>query len=128
MATASPNAILQLAAAQAGVFFRPSPFFLIAATARDLGNWARQSEANEKELAGKLENGIDALMDLALEHCGLTVQRIRELHTMRFSVLNPVENIIDQCVGQQWYALPGFWDGAVDDAVSKFVASNLPAR
>lgn len=118
MATASPSTILRLAAAQASVFFRPAPFFLVAATARELGHWARASESNEKEMRDRLENGIDALLDLALEHCGLTLQRIRELHLSRFSILNPVENIIDQCVGQQWYSTPNFWDGGVDDAVS----------
>lgn len=120
MATATPNAILRLAAAQTAVFFRPSPLFLVAATARELGNWARQNDSNEKELAGRMEDGIDALLDLALEHCGLTMPRIRELHLMRFSILNPVENIIDQCVGQQWYETPDFWSGGVDDAVSHF--------
>lgn len=118
MGKATPSSILRLAAAQATVFFRPAPFFLVAATARELGHWARASEANEMELRDKLKNGIDALMTLALDHCGLTIQRIRDLHLMRFSVLNPVENIIDQCVGQQWHSTPNFWDGGVDDAVS----------
>lgn len=108
MATATPNIILRLAAAQSRVFFRPSPLFLVAATARELGNWARLRESNEKELADRLENGVGALMDLALEHCGLTMERIRDLHLKRFSILNPVEDIIDQCVGKQWLASPNF--------------------
>lgn len=118
MATATPNTVLRLAAAQTKVFFRPSPFFLVAGTARELGDWARLNGANEKELADKMEGGIEALMSLALKHCGLTTQRIRELHLKRFSILNPTENIIDQCVGRQWYATPDFWSGGVDDAVS----------
>lgn len=124
MATATPSTILRLAAAQATTFFRPAPLFLAAATARELGHWARASQGNEMELRDKMKNGIDALMDLALEHCGLTMQRIRELHLMRFSVLNPVENIIDQCVGKQWQATPNFWDGGVDDAVRNLSGPN----
>ncbi|KAI0426767.1 hypothetical protein F5Y09DRAFT_50767 [Xylaria sp. FL1042] len=116
MATATPNVILRLAAAQTKVFFRPSPHFLVTATARELGNWARKSDANEQELALKLEEGVDGLLELALDHCGLTMDRIRELHLLRFSLINPVTDIIDQCVGKQWYGTPNFWNGGVDDA------------
>jgi hypothetical protein len=116
MAKATPNTILQMAAAQTNVFFRPSPHFLVAATAQELGNWARSSNENEAILQYKLEGGIDSLMELCLEHCGLTMQSIRELHLMRFSIINPVTNIIDQCVGEQWYAVDNFWDGGRSDA------------
>ena len=116
MDAATPNTILRLAAAQTKVFFRPSPHFLVAASARELGNWARRSSANETELALRLENGIDGLLDLALQHCGLTMQRIRELHLMRFSIFNPVTDIIDQCVGKQWYGVENFWNGGRSDA------------
>ncbi|KAI0537067.1 hypothetical protein GGR58DRAFT_527615 [Xylaria digitata] len=113
MARTTPNVILRLAAAQTKVFFRPSPHFLVTATARELGNWARKSDANEEELALKLEEGTDGLLELAAEHCGLTMERIRELHSLRSSLINPVTNIIDQCVGLQWFNTPDFWDGAM---------------
>jgi hypothetical protein len=116
MDTASPNTILRLAAAQSSTFFRPSPHFLVTATARELGHWARKSQANEDELATRLEEGIDGLLDLVLEHCGLTMERIREMHLQRFSIINPVTDVIDKCVGAQWYALPNFWSGGADDA------------
>ncbi|KAI1746723.1 hypothetical protein F4782DRAFT_523620 [Xylaria castorea] len=115
MATATPKVILRLAVAQARVFFRPSPHFLATAAARQLGNWARESAANEKELAIKMGEGIDGLLDLALDHSGLTMERIRELHLLRFSLINPVTDIIDQCVGKQWSQTPNFWV-TVDDA------------
>ncbi|KAI0546359.1 hypothetical protein F4679DRAFT_557703 [Xylaria curta] len=116
MATATPKAILRLAAAQSRIFFRPSPHFLATATARQLGDWARESDANEQELAEKMQEGIEGLLELALDHCGLTLERIRELHLLRFSLINPVADIIDQCVGKQWYQTPKFWEGGVDDA------------
>ncbi|RYP63948.1 hypothetical protein DL769_006826 [Monosporascus sp. CRB-8-3] len=118
MSAATPNAILRLAAAQSQVFFRPSPHFLVAATARQLGNWARESDANEQELCRKLQDGWDGLLDLAVSRarCGLTMERIRELHLMRFSVINPVTDVFDKCVGDQWYSTPDFWSGGVDDA------------
>lgn len=121
MAAATPSTILRLAAAQSTVFFRPAPSFLVAATARELGHWARATQGNELELRARLKDGIGALMDLALEqNCGLTMQRIRELRLMRFSLLEPVEDIIDRCIGMQWQSAPDFWEGVpgVDNAVS----------
>lgn len=116
MDTATPNVILRLAAAQSKIFFRPSPHFLIIATARELGDWARRSDANEKVFQSSMQEGIDSLLNLALERCGLTMERIRELYSMRFSIINPITDLIDKCVGQQWYSAPDFWDGGVDDA------------
>jgi len=116
MNTASPGTILRLAAAQSTTFFRPSPHFLVTATARELGNWARESTTNEAVLATRLEDGVDGLLDLSLKHCGLTMERIRQLHLQRFSIINPVTDLIDKCVGSQWYATPDFWNGGADDA------------
>ncbi|KAF2225435.1 hypothetical protein BDZ85DRAFT_257492 [Elsinoe ampelina] len=112
----SPNTILQLCAAQSTTFFRPSPHFLLAALAPQLGSWARLSPANEALLAETCQSGIEALLPLCLSHCGLTLPRIRELHALRFSTINPITNIIDQCVGAQWSSTADFWDGGVDDA------------
>lgn len=115
LAGAQPGTILRLAAAQSSTFFRPSPDFLVVATARELGDWARESATNEETLALTFQSGMEGVLDLAVRHCGLTLQRIRELYAMRFSIINPVANIIDQCVGTQWYAQPDFWN-TVDDA------------
>ncbi|KAI0478264.1 hypothetical protein F4859DRAFT_479175 [Xylaria cf. heliscus] len=116
MATATPKVILRLAVSQTRVFFRPSPHFLVTATARELGNWARESTANEEQLAVKMQEGVDGLLELALDHCGLTMERIRQLYSLRFSLINPMEDIIDKCVGRQWSQTPNFWNGGVDDA------------
>lgn len=62
---------------------------------------------------------MPGLMNLSLAHAeGVTMQRIRELHALRFSTINPVVNLIDQCIGQQWSATPDFWDGGVSDAAT----------
>lgn len=37
---------------------------------------------------------------------------------MCFSIINPVTNIMDQCVRKLWYATEKFWDGGVSDAQS----------
>ncbi|KAI1408252.1 hypothetical protein F5Y13DRAFT_172929 [Hypoxylon sp. FL1857] len=118
MSTAHPHTILCLAWESTRIFFRPSPSFLICAVARDLGNWARESDENEAELASGMPRGIDHLVDLALrkKQCGLTMDDIRKLHGLRFSVINPVADLIDKCIGEQWYQTPNFWNGGVDDA------------
>jgi hypothetical protein len=116
MRVATPKQILRLAADASRIFFRPSPHFLVLATARELGQWARLSTDNERQLTTKLQNGVDTLLDLALEHCELPMERIRQLHESRFSIINPVTNIIDQCVGDQWYRTEDFWNGGVSDA------------
>ncbi|KAM0692576.1 hypothetical protein Q7P36_007130 [Cladosporium allicinum] len=120
MATATPKQILRLAAAQSNVFFRPDPLFLVAATARELGNWARSSWDNEWEFIDGLEGvgGFEKILDLALKHCGLTLERIRELHLLRFSLINPAIEIIDKCVGEQWRATQDFWNSSASDAWS----------
>ncbi|RYO80918.1 hypothetical protein DL766_009958 [Monosporascus sp. MC13-8B] len=86
MSAATPNTILRLAAAQSRIFFRPSPHFLVAATARELGNWARERDANERELCQGLQEGWEGLLGLAVAWGGSGTRR------------------------------PGFWDGGVDDA------------
>lgn len=55
-------------------------------------------------------------MDLALQHCGITMERLRELYETRFGVINPIYDTIDKCVGNQWYATDDFWNGGVSDA------------
>jgi hypothetical protein len=116
LAATSPKTLLRLTVAASSTFFRPSPHFLVAGVARQLGDWARLSPSNEDVLARTFRGGVDAVLALCLEHCGLTMEGVRDLHAMTFSVVNPVTDIIDKCVGEQWYATPNFWDGGVDDA------------
>jgi hypothetical protein len=116
LSSTSPRTILRLAAAATRTFFRPSPHFLVAACARQLGAWARLSAANNATLRTTFLGGIDAVLYLCLEHTGLTMERIRELHAARFSTINPAIDLIDKCVGAQWYSTPNFWNGGVDDA------------
>ncbi|KAI1404740.1 hypothetical protein F4819DRAFT_446215 [Hypoxylon fuscum] len=118
METAHAHTILQLAWASRRVFFRPSPHVLVCATARALGDWARESPAHEAQLAAGLPRGLAHLADLALaqRRVGLTLARVRELHELRFSIVNPVADVVDACVGARWYRTPQFWSGGVDDA------------
>ena len=75
--------------------------FLLTATARELGNWARKSAENEAEFKSQCRYGVEGLMELAHQPCGLTIERIRELYVMRMSIINPLTDIVDKCVGEQ---------------------------
>lgn len=116
MSAATPNTTLRLAAAQRRIFFRPDPLFLLMATAKELGNWARISDSNEQEFAIACQGSNEGLLQLAMQHSGLTMERIRELYLARFAIINPVTDIIDKCVGKQWLSTVNFWDGGVSDA------------
>jgi hypothetical protein len=115
-----PNQILRMAAAQRRIFFRPDPHFLIAATARQLSDWALLSVENTEILREAFKDGVDALLDLCIEKCGITMEEIRRLHALRFTVLNPVADLIDRAAGKQWYATPNFWNGGASDAATVF--------
>ncbi|KAF4636204.1 hypothetical protein G7Y89_g1886 [Cudoniella acicularis] len=115
-ASTPPSQILRLAAASSCVFFRPNPWFLVAATARQVGQWALQSPENNEILRAAFRNGIDALFDLCVAKAGLTMDDIRRMHLARFETINPVSDMIDRMAGQQWYATPNFWSGGVSEA------------
>lgn len=112
----SPNIILHLAAASARVFFRPSPHFLVAATARQISHWALLSAENYTDLRQAFYGGMDSLLELCISKAGLTMEDIRRLHASRFSIINPASDMIDRCAGKQWYDVPDFWDGGRSDA------------
>ncbi|KAG4416043.1 hypothetical protein IFR04_010806 [Cadophora malorum] len=113
-----PNQILRLAAASSRVFFRPDPHFLIAATVRQVSDWALQSPENAEVLRAAFMGGVDSLLALCVEKAGITVEDIRRLYLMRFSTLNPVADLIDRSAGAQWYSAPNFWNGGVSDAAT----------
>ena len=75
--SAPPHLILRLAAASSRVFFRPDPYFLVAATAKQIGRWALLSEENTYELRKALRGGIEGLFDLCVENAGLSMEDIR---------------------------------------------------
>ena len=111
-----PGTILRLAAASSRELFRPHPHFLIAATVRQVSEWARLRQENTFILRDTFENGIDALFDLCVSKAGITLDDIRRLHVYRYSTINSVIDMVDRCSGQQWYSTPNFWGGGVSDA------------
>ncbi|KAL8790088.1 MAG: hypothetical protein Q9213_000790 [Squamulea squamosa] len=121
----SPKTILRLAAASSLIFFRPDPHFLIAATVRQVSDWALLSNENAGVLRQAIQGGIYTLFNLCVNKAGLTMDDIRLLHASRFSLINPVSDMIDRCAGPQWISTPDFWNGGVSNPAT---VSLEPAR
>ncbi|KAI4178371.1 MAG: hypothetical protein LQ346_007477 [Caloplaca aetnensis] len=117
----SPRTILQLAVASSRTFFRPDPHFLIAATVRQVSDWALLSHANTEILRQALRHGVHTLLDLCVSKAGLTMNDIRHLHACRFSLINPVSDMIDACAGPRWLSTPNFWQGGVSAPATVFL-------
>lgn len=111
----SSNAILSLAASSSRTFFRPDPHYLIAATVRQVSDWALLNNDNTEILRQAFQGGVDTLFNLCLSKAGLTMSDIRRLHSTRFTTINPVTDMIDKCAGAQWYDTPNYWYGGVSD-------------
>jgi hypothetical protein len=112
-AKTSPNVILPLAATSSRVFFQPDPHFLIAATARQVSDWALLSHENTDTLRRAFQGGIEALFKLCISKAGLTLEDIRYSHASRLSLINPISDMIDRCAGAPWCAKSDFWNGDV---------------
>ena len=123
--TTSSNTILRLAAKSDRIFFQPCPHFLIAATIRQVSDWALRSESNTATLRSAFKDGVDGLFELCVKVAGITMDDIRRLYDSRFTTINPVIDMIDKCAGQQWYDTPNFWNGGVSDA---FTVYSEPSR
>ena len=96
-AHAPPNVILRLAAASSRELFCPHPHYLVAATVRQVSEWARLRPQNTAILQETFENGIDALFDLCVRKSGITLAEIRRLHAFRYTTVFPVLNLVDHC-------------------------------
>ena len=111
----SPKTILWLAAASSRIFFRPDPHFLVAATVRQVSDWALLNHENTQTLRQAMQGGIYCLLNLCILQAQLSMDDIRRLHATRFTLINPISDVIDRCAGPQWYDTPDFWNGGVSN-------------
>ncbi|KAJ6620731.1 hypothetical protein B0H10DRAFT_2020314, partial [Mycena sp. CBHHK59/15] len=91
-----PKYILRLAANSGRVFFRPHPHLLIAATARQVADWAVQSDDRRALLEVAVQGGVEKLLELAIDVAGLTLHDIRKMHA---DVINPLDRQLDLAIG-----------------------------
>ncbi|KAF7296471.1 NADPH--cytochrome P450 reductase [Mycena chlorophos] len=91
-----PKVLSRLAFNSGRVFFRPHPHLLLALTARELADWAVQSPERRFRLEDTIQRGIMALLELAIEVVGLTMEDIRRLWRFKFDTLNPLDRQLDE--------------------------------
>ncbi|KAF8208773.1 hypothetical protein K438DRAFT_1812858 [Mycena galopus ATCC 62051] len=94
-ANPSPKIVLRLAADSGRVFFRPHPHFLIAATARQLADWAVKEGDRRYLLEVAIQGGVQTLLELAIDVAGLSMDDIRRLYAYKCDVLNPLNRRLD---------------------------------
>ncbi|KAJ7069969.1 hypothetical protein C8F01DRAFT_538956 [Mycena amicta] len=97
-ANPSPKLISKLAADSGRIFFRPHPHILIAATARQVADWAVQHDEHRFRLEEAIRGGVDKLLELAIDVAGLTMEDIRRLWRFK-DVLNPLDRKLDLSAG-----------------------------
>ncbi|KAJ7070020.1 hypothetical protein C8F01DRAFT_1246171 [Mycena amicta] len=94
-----PKVLSKLAAHSGRIFFRPHPHILIAATARQVADWAVQHNQCRFHLEEAIRGGVDKLLELAIEVAGLTMEDIRSLWRFKYEVLNPLDKELDLSAG-----------------------------
>ncbi|KAJ7718107.1 hypothetical protein DFH07DRAFT_860517 [Mycena maculata] len=94
-----PKIIPGLVAASGRIFFRPHPHFVIAATARQLGDWAVKHDDHRYLLEVAIQGGVEKLLELAIDVAELTMEDIRKLHAFKSDVINPLNRRLDVASG-----------------------------
>ncbi|KAJ7213724.1 hypothetical protein B0H12DRAFT_1242252 [Mycena haematopus] len=95
----SPQIVLRLAADSGRIFFRPHPHLLLAATARQLADWAVEQNHHRYLLELAIHGGVERLFELAIDVSGLSMDDIRRLYTYKCDVLNPLNRRLDLTAG-----------------------------
>ena len=85
----------------------------MAATARQVSDWALLSYENTDTLRRVFQGGIKALFKLCISKAGLTLEDIRYRHASRLSLIKPISDMIDRCADAPWCATSNFWNGGV---------------
>ena len=79
----------------------PHPHLLLAATARQVADWAIRSRANRTALYEALSEGNDGLLKLSEQVAAVSLQDMRNLHDLKYNLLNPLARIVDIEAGPQ---------------------------
>jgi len=78
----------------------PHPHLLLAGTARQIADWAVQSERNRQELYDAITRGNEGLQDHAVQLARLSLNDVRALHQAKIDVVNPLSRVLDLECGQ----------------------------
>ncbi|KAJ7134386.1 hypothetical protein C8R44DRAFT_870029 [Mycena epipterygia] len=98
-ANPDPKVVPRLAANSGRVFFRPHPHLLIAATARQVADWAVRHKDHRYLLEVAIQGGVEKLLELAIDVTELSMDDIRRIYTYKCDVLNPLNRRLDVAAG-----------------------------
>ena len=79
----------------------PHPHLLLAGTVRQVADWAVLSIANRARLHTSLLEGNDGLLKLSEQVACMSLKDMRDLHDLKYSLLNPLTRTVDIEAGPQ---------------------------
>ncbi len=83
----------------------PYPHFILTATARQIADWAVQSDERRDQLLKAIKQGPQGLFDLATKVSRLRLDDVRGLHRAKLEVLDPLSRQLDLDCGRPYYCL-----------------------
>jgi len=121
--TSSSHTLLRLCHASRRTFFRHDPHFLL--TALSPAHFPNGPTAFPPTWLSNapFSHGIEAVINLCISIPSIadlarwSLQKFRDLWEWRMRVANPISDLLDKCIGDQWFANPTFWNGGVSDAL-----------
>lgn len=91
----------------------PYPQLLLAGTARQIADWAVQSERNRQKLYDVITAGNEELLDLAVQASRLSLDDVHALHKAKIDIVNPLNHVLDLDCGPKLY-----WKYDIDAATT----------
>jgi hypothetical protein len=73
----------------------PHPHLILAATARQVADWAVASRGNRASLYESLLEGNHGLFKLSQEVARVSLKDMRDLNNLKYSLLNPLTRVVD---------------------------------
>ncbi len=91
-----PNSLLHSLKYMGQHLLSPHPYLLLTGTARQVEDWATESEANRQRLWDVIKDGaVAGLTNLAVEESRLSLTDVRALHQSRYDITNPIPKTLD---------------------------------
>ncbi|KAL9119618.1 MAG: hypothetical protein Q9187_003829 [Circinaria calcarea] len=89
----------------------PHPHLLLAGVARQVADWAVQSDENRAELYETLLLGNEGLLNLATQVARLSLEDIRTLYAAKGDLLHPLIKMVDREAGHERFKLESLRQG-----------------
>lgn len=107
-----------------------TPWLLLAYVAPSISAWIGESSEHRREFKRSCPYAPASLLRLAVKYpsipakSGLDLAVLRKTWIQRQEILVSLTDLVDKCVGGQWYAMKDFWNGGREDAVTLYSEPN----